>query len=235
MEGQMKLLTLILITLLAACGGGGNDSPAVAPVPTPAPTPAPDPVPAPGTIIIVPVTQPPLPPSPPVIVPVPIANILEFLYTVNPATHTISAYKINPLTGALTQLPGSPFPSLPGLTTISVDASHQRITAYDSGSSATSYTINQLNGGLTPISYQVGPPPPQIVSAYCNGGVQHRSATFAIEVTDKFRYSASPNGIAMNAYVWQYVIRSCNIVLGALLSITPAAPATEFLVVSLNY
>ena len=77
----------------------------------------------------------------------------SFAYETNFASGNVSAYAINPLTGALTAVPGSPFSAGSGAIAVTVDPSSRfAYVANWFGDSVSAYTINPANGSLTPIT-----------------------------------------------------------------------------------
>gem|GEM_PF-285852 len=76
----------------------------------------------------------------------------SFAYETNFASSNVSAYSIDPLTGTLTALPGSPFSAGSGAIAVAVDPSSRfAYVANWFGDSVSAYTINPADGTLTPI------------------------------------------------------------------------------------
>ena len=74
----------------------------------------------------------------------------RFLYVANKDSNNVSGYSIDPNTGALTAVAGSPFTSGTGPTSLAFDATNNLLLAGDNGSaSASIYTINTTTGVLT--------------------------------------------------------------------------------------
>jgi len=76
----------------------------------------------------------------------------QILYVVNESSENISAYKINSSTGALSEIPGSPFPS-PGFPVSVAVQPHGRylFTANYLANTISVFAVNQVSGALTPI------------------------------------------------------------------------------------
>ena len=86
------------------------------------------------------------------------ATHAEFAYVANggrlgnPDDDSVSGYAIDPSTGALTAIPGSPFAAGPDPTSVAVDPSGKFAYVANSGSNNVSgYTINPSTGALTTI------------------------------------------------------------------------------------
>lgn len=76
----------------------------------------------------------------------------SFAYETNFASSNLSAYAIDPLTGTLTVVPGSPFSAGSGAIAVAVDPSSRfAYVANWFGDSVSAYTINPATGALTPI------------------------------------------------------------------------------------
>jgi YVTN family beta-propeller protein len=76
----------------------------------------------------------------------------RFVYVANVGTsaYNISAYSIDPQTGALAEIPGSPFPAGSAPFSITVDPLGEFVyVANQSSQNVTPYTINQTTGALT--------------------------------------------------------------------------------------
>jgi 6-phosphogluconolactonase (cycloisomerase 2 family) len=77
----------------------------------------------------------------------------EFAYVANEGDDTVSGYTINPATGVLTPVEGSPFPTDSFPKSVAVDPSGRFVyTANFFGNSVSGYTINPATGGLTAIA-----------------------------------------------------------------------------------
>ena len=83
-----------------------------------------------------------------------IAPVKKFLFVSNEQSNNISAFSIDPATGALTLVPGSPFPtgglSLSGIS-LGVTPDNQFLFASSSGSNTITIFSIAANGTLTPI------------------------------------------------------------------------------------
>ena len=75
----------------------------------------------------------------------------QYLYAVNAASRTISAYRINPSTGALTQVPGSPFATNDSLFITINPASTFAYTQDFFNGTISAFRINAATGALTPV------------------------------------------------------------------------------------
>jgi 6-phosphogluconolactonase (cycloisomerase 2 family) len=74
-----------------------------------------------------------------------------FLYAANLATSSISAFVVNPATGALTPVAGSPFPSPAGDTSIAVSRDFKFLYAADFGlNQISAFSVNS-DGSLSPL------------------------------------------------------------------------------------
>ena len=109
----------------------------------------------------------------------------EFVYVVNNQDATVSGYAVNPATGALTAVPGSPFATVPTPRSVTVDPSGR--FAYVAGTGVAEYTINSATGALMPIA---GSP----VAA----GVDPLSV--AVDPTGRFAYVADYGGNSVLAF-----------------------------------
>jgi hypothetical protein len=77
----------------------------------------------------------------------------EFAYVTNNGDNTISGYTIDPATGALSPIAGSPFPTGAQPTSVAVDPSGQFADVTNSGDHTVSgYTIDPGTGTLTAIA-----------------------------------------------------------------------------------
>jgi 6-phosphogluconolactonase len=77
----------------------------------------------------------------------------EIAVAANSTTSNISVYAVDPTTGALSPVPGSPFATGATPKSVAVDATGQYVLVANSGSSNISvYSINTTNGFLTPVA-----------------------------------------------------------------------------------
>jgi 6-phosphogluconolactonase (cycloisomerase 2 family) len=90
-----------------------------------------------------------------------------FLYTANLNANTISAFTVNPMTGALTAISGSPFPTPTGDTSIAVSRDFRFLYAADFGlNQVSAFSVNS-NGSLSPLlgtPFPVGNGPVSVVT-----------------------------------------------------------------------
>jgi 6-phosphogluconolactonase (cycloisomerase 2 family) len=83
----------------------------------------------------------------------PVTYTPKFAYVANNVDSNVSGYTIDPETGVLTAVPGSPFTSGVQPTSIAVDPSGRfAYTANFNDNDVSEYTINALSGALTPVS-----------------------------------------------------------------------------------
>jgi YVTN family beta-propeller protein len=76
-----------------------------------------------------------------------------FVYVINASSNNISAYSIDPVTGALTAVSGSPFATGLGPFSLEVDPSGKYAYVADSQSNSVSaFSIDAGTGALTPIA-----------------------------------------------------------------------------------
>ncbi len=82
----------------------------------------------------------------------------SFLYVPNTVSNDVSAYSINSMTGALTPMPGSPFPAGQVPLSIELDRSEKFVYVTNSGSNNVSvYAINGMNGQLQAVQTMATP------------------------------------------------------------------------------
>jgi uncharacterized repeat protein (TIGR01451 family) len=107
-----------------------------------------------------------------------------FLYVATEGSG-VSAYTIKPITGALTPVPGSPFPagSYPYSVTIDPTGRFVYVANYQSDNNISAYTINPATGALTAVPGSPFPLGPSL-----------RSVT--VDPTGKFAYAAEGSGVA---------------------------------------
>ena len=73
----------------------------------------------------------------------------EFVYTANQIAHNVSAYKINPATGALQEVRGSPYPAGKFPISVAVDPSgHFAYVANNGAGDISAYTVDAKSGVL---------------------------------------------------------------------------------------
>ncbi len=73
----------------------------------------------------------------------------KFLYVVNYVDDTISAFRIQPLTGQPSPIAGSPFPGIPAMQGIALTPDHRFL--YATGYGIVAYSVNAQTGSLTQI------------------------------------------------------------------------------------
>jgi DNA-binding beta-propeller fold protein YncE len=77
----------------------------------------------------------------------------QFAYVANASSNNVSAYTINGTTGALTPIPGSPFPTGLNPYSVTVDPTGQfAYVANANSNNVSAYTINGTTGALTPVA-----------------------------------------------------------------------------------
>jgi DNA-binding beta-propeller fold protein YncE len=89
-------------------------------------------------------------------------------FTAPPATDTVSAYAIDAATGALTAVPGSPFPARAYAYSVATDPSGRFVyVGNDDSDLVSAYSVDQTSGALSPVSGSPFPVPglqPEIVT-----------------------------------------------------------------------
>jgi hypothetical protein len=80
------------------------------------------------------------------------ANAQSFAYVANQSGNNVSAYTINPSTGALTPVAGSPFAAGIAPRSVTVDPSGKFAYVADLGRNVSAHTINPSSGALTPVA-----------------------------------------------------------------------------------
>lgn len=76
-------------------------------------------------------------------------TVPKFLFVANYIDGTISVFRVQPLTGQLTQIPGSPFAGGTAIQGIALTPDKKFL--YTSGINVTAFSVNQQTGGLTQI------------------------------------------------------------------------------------
>jgi 6-phosphogluconolactonase (cycloisomerase 2 family) len=77
----------------------------------------------------------------------------RFAYVVNQGSNTIAGFEINPVTGALTAIPGSPFAAGAAPNSLAVDPSGSFLYVADAGANNVSaFAINSVSGSLAPVT-----------------------------------------------------------------------------------
>jgi 6-phosphogluconolactonase len=76
----------------------------------------------------------------------------NFIYAANNGSSTISGFSVNPTTGALTSVPGSPFASGSGCATDWIHPSGKFVYGENFDGSISAFSINQTTGSLTQIA-----------------------------------------------------------------------------------
>ena len=91
----------------------------------------------------------------------------KFAYVTNFTEETISAFAINPTTGVLTAVPGSPFPAPGNPVMIAVEPTGKYVyTSNQGGANVSGFAINSSTGAVTPLHgspYPSGPAPVAII------------------------------------------------------------------------
>ena len=110
----------------------------------------------------------------------------QFVVVVNQATSNVSVFSLNPGTGALTEVPGSPFASGDEPAPVAIDPSGKFVFVGNTGgNSLSAYTIDSA-GSLTPVS---GTPIPL--------GDNAQPSSIAVDPAGKFVYvSIVPQEVA---------------------------------------
>lgn len=93
----------------------------------------------------------------------------NFLYAANYGSSTIAGFAINPTTGALTAVPGSPFAAGPGCATDWVQPSGKFVYCENFDGSISAYSISQKTGTLTQIAGSPFPGPPYDGTSFMRG------------------------------------------------------------------
>jgi 6-phosphogluconolactonase (cycloisomerase 2 family) len=110
----------------------------------------------------------------------------KFLYTANTGAHNVSAYAINPNTGALTPVPGSPFAADQAPLFMSANRAGTALYVANQGSSSappriSAYSINGGTGALTAVPgspFDLSHPPPANGAAAVGKPLIHPSGAF---------------------------------------------------------
>src|SRR6516225_7083650 len=77
----------------------------------------------------------------------------EFVYVANANSNNVSGYTLNPTTGALTPISGSPFAAGSGPFSVAVDPTGKfAYVANETSNNVSGYTINPTTGALTAIA-----------------------------------------------------------------------------------
>jgi len=130
----------------------------------------------------------------------------KFLYVPNQASNDVSAYAIDPNTGSLTAVPGSPFSAAPSPTTASVDPLSKFLYVASRGSASSppvisAYLIDATTGALTPLN---GSPFPLSVASPPALSQVAEIGRLLIHGSGRFGYLTIPNptgriyGLAIN-------------------------------------
>jgi len=107
----------------------------------------------------------------------------QFAYVANAGSNDVSGYMIDSTTGALTPIPGSPFPAGFFPCSLAVDpAGRFAYVANASSANVSGYRINPTSGGLTPIP---GSPFPAEVGP-CSVAVDRVARSFMWRVPSSF-------------------------------------------------
>jgi 6-phosphogluconolactonase (cycloisomerase 2 family) len=97
-----------------------------------------------------------------------VTQVGRFVYVANAGSNNISAYSINASTGALTAVPGSPFPADQAPASVSANGAGTLLYVSNQGSSTvpprlSGYSINGTSGALTQLAnspFDLSNPPP---------------------------------------------------------------------------
>src|ERR1700682_2412462 len=82
-------------------------------------------------------------------------TVPKFLFVANYIDGTISVFRVQALTGQLTEIAGSPFAG--GFAIQGIALTHDKRFLYTAGGSVTAFSVNQQTGSLTQIaSYPLG-------------------------------------------------------------------------------
>ena len=125
----------------------------------------------------------------------PVSGSGKFAYVANYQGHTVSAYTINPYTGQLAAVGGSPFAleSLAYPQSITVDPAGQFAFVADYNKNKISaFTVNSTSGALTEVSG----------SPFATGTVQATDpVSIVVDSSGKFVYAADQNSSKVSAFV----------------------------------
>ena len=111
----------------------------------------------------------------------------QYLYAANAASNTVSAYRINASTGALTQVPGSPFATRDSsLITVNPASTFAYAQGFFNGT-ISAFRINAATGALTPVPG----------SPFSTG---YDASRIAINPAGTFAYVSSMSSHTISAY-----------------------------------
>ena len=111
----------------------------------------------------------------------------QYLYAANGASNTVSAYRINASTGALTQVPGSPFATSDSrFITVNPASTFAYVQSFFDGT-ISAYRINAATGALTPVPG----------SPFSTG---YDASRIAINPAGTFAYVSSESSNTVSAY-----------------------------------
>ena len=153
----------------------------------------------------------------------------EYAYVANGIAGTVSAYRINAITGALTEIPGSPFVAGVGPISVTINPANTFAYVANGGGTISAYRINSTTGALTqiagspfklggvPIFVTVNPAGTFVYVATNNGAI----SVFSINVStgaltsiadSPVKLDGEPISVTVNhagtfAYIAQYVAR----------------------------
>jgi 6-phosphogluconolactonase len=145
----------------------------------------------------------------------------KFLFVANYYFTTVRAYQIDQNTGALTQVPGSPFPAANNPQSVTVDLTGRFVyvaNGYHNGNGTVSaYSLDQNTGSLTPVP---GSPFPVPIDSSKPGfpapGSMPVSVTVHATATGEALYVAD----SFQIDIWEYVIDETT----GVLALSPASP-----------
>jgi 6-phosphogluconolactonase len=115
----------------------------------------------------------------------------RFLYTANIGASSVSAFSINAGTGALTLVPGSPFPATGSTSSVAATGDGRFVYATDfSNSKITGYAADPATGVLTPV------PGSPFLGA-------NAPVAIAVDLSGRFLYAVNQSGANVSAYAIQ--------------------------------
>jgi 6-phosphogluconolactonase len=108
----------------------------------------------------------------------------RFLYSANYNDGQVGGFRIDPFTGALTRVPGSPFPAGSGPYTVAVDPKGRFVYVSNLGGNISAYRIHEFSGELTPVPGSPFASPPSGFS-------------LTVEPAGRFLYETNQNGTVL--------------------------------------
>ena len=147
----------------------------------------------PSTGVLSPVAGSPFPAQPGFPEPVSVAVVPSgrFAYVVNTGSFTVSAFTIEPSTGALTAVAGSPVRTgfVPAAVAVHPSGKFAYVANEGSGDDVSAYTIDPRTGALTAIAGSPFPAPADSIPI-----------SVAVDPSGKFAYVANFNGASVSVY-----------------------------------